>query len=70
MGVVGVVRRRWCRYQAPYTFAAPRRGGVEVVSKIRVESATETSRARGLRVVHSIYYYYYRQLLLKVQPPS
>ena len=31
-------------------------------SKIRVESATETSRAPGLRVVHFIYYH--RQLLL------
>ena len=49
-------------------FAAPRRGGgVEVVSKIRVESATETSRAPGLRVSRSLYYY--RNLLLKMRTP-
>ena len=31
MGVVGVVRRRWCRYQAPYSLPLVVRGGVEVV---------------------------------------
>lgn len=56
--------------QAPYSL--PLVVLLRLFSKIRVESATETSRAPGLRVVHFIYYrqlrYYLNENTLSMPP--